>query len=192
MIAIIDYGAGNIRSVKNALRRLGAEPVLTADEAILRAADKVIFPGVGEAATAMHALRGTGLDRVIPELRQPVLGVCLGLQMLCLRSEEAETEGLGVFPVEVRRFPATGKIPHMGWNALRSAEGPLFADLPEQADVYFVHSYYAETAPATAAVTDYLLPFSAALCRDNFYAVQFHPEKSGKVGARIIQNFLEL
>lgn len=192
MIAIIDYGAGNIRSVDNALRRLGAEPVLSSDPEVLAGADKVIFPGVGEAGNAMQALAATGLDRLIPDLRQPVLGVCLGLQLMCRHSEEGDTKGLGIFPVQVKRFPATGKIPHMGWNNLKIISGPLFGGLPDEQDVYFVHSYYAELASQTTAKTDYLLPFSAALSQDNFHAVQFHPEKSGKIGAIILKNFLEL
>ena len=192
MIAIIDYGAGNIRSVTNALNRLQAESVVTADEATIRQADKVIFPGVGEAANAMRALRKTGLDAVIPTLQQPVLGICLGLQMLCEHTEEADTPGLGVFPVKVKRFPATGKSPHMGWNHLYGMKGPLFPKLAPESDVYFVHSFYAEVSPQTVALCDYLLPFSAALRRDNFYAVQFHPEKSGPVGNLILSQFLEL
>lgn len=192
MIALIDYGAGNIRSVSNALYRLGAAPVLTSDLDQIRQAEKVIFPGVGEAGSAMRALRATGLDVLIPQLQQPVLGICLGLQLLCRRSEEANTEGLGIFPVDVRRFPATGKVPHMGWNDLRELRGPLLAGLPPAPDVYFVHSYYAECSAHTVATCDYLLPFSAALALNNFYAVQFHPEKSGPFGQKILQNFLKL
>jgi glutamine amidotransferase len=192
MIAIIDYGAGNIRSVTNALHRLGADPVLTADPSVLEQADKVIFPGVGEAVNAMQAVRAAGLEAVIPGLRQPVLGVCLGLQLMCRHSEEGDTPGLGIFAAQVKRFPAKGKIPHMGWNSLQNLQGALFAGLREGSDVYFVHSYYAELSAETVATTDYLLPFSAALSRDNFYAVQFHPEKSGPVGAAILKNFLEL
>lgn len=192
MIAIIDYGAGNIRSVKNALGRLGEEAVLTAEESVLREADKVIFPGVGEAAYAMDALRSTGLDKMIPDLKQPVLGICLGLQLMCRQSEEGDTAGLGIFSVDVTRFPATGKVPHIGWNNLEATSGPLFGDLPADSDVYFVHSFMAELSIETTATCSYLQAFSAALGRDNFHAVQFHPEKSGKTGALIMKNFLEL
>jgi glutamine amidotransferase len=192
MIAIIDYGAGNIRSVKNALQRLGAEPILTADEKMLRKADKVIFPGVGEAAFAMDALRSTGLDKVIPDLKQPVLGICLGLQMMCRHSEEGDTAGLGIFPVMVKKFPATGKVPHIGWNSLEETKGPLFRGLPKDSDVYFVHTFRADLSPDTTAICSYLQPFSAALGQNNFHAVQFHPEKSGKTGALILKNFLDL
>lgn len=194
-IAIIKYNAGNIRSVDCALRRLGVEPVVTADEETLRRADRVIFPGVGEAATTMDYLRTSGLDRVILSLKQPVLGICLGMQLMCRHSEEGDADGLGIFDAEVRRFASTrheDKVPHMGWNTVSRICGPLFDGLGQKEYVYFVHSYYVPLHPCTAAVTDYIQPFSAALHKENFYATQFHPEKSGSVGERILHNFLTL
>ena len=194
-IAIIKYNAGNIRSVDYALRRLGVEPVITADEETLRRADRVIFPGVGEAATTMEFLRTSGLDRLILSLRQPVLGICLGMQLMCRHSEEGDADGLGIFDAEVRRFVSTrheDKVPHMGWNTIGHTCSPLFAGFGGEEYVYFVHSYYVPLHPCTAAVTDYIQPFSAALHKDNFHAVQFHPEKSGSVGERILHNFLTL
>ena len=191
MIAILDYGAGNVRSVRNALQRLDVDSVLTADPAVIQQADKVIFPGVGEAASAMRSLRASRLDQLIPQLTQPVLGICLGLQMLCRHSEEADTDGLGIFSVDVKLFPSRGKVPHMGWNNLLATSGPLFKDIPGEADLYFVHSYYAELAPETAGMVGYILPFSAALSRDNFHAVQFHPEKSQVYGIDLLRRFLE-
>ncbi len=191
-VAIVRYNAGNILSVINAVKRLGVEPVLTDDAATLRRADRVIFPGQGEARSAMRYLRERGLDAVLRSLTQPVLGICIGLQLLCRHTEENDTEGLGVFAERVRRFPPTGKVPHVGWNTLDDATGPLFDGLPATPYVYYLHSYYAETGPDTLATTDYLVPFSAALHRDNFFAVQFHPEKSGPVGETILRNFLNL
>lgn len=195
-IAIIKYNAGNIRSVDCALRRLGAEPVITSDEAVLRQADRVIFPGVGEAATTMSYLRASGLDRLILSLQQPVLGICLGMQLMCRHSEEGDVDGLGIFDAEVKRFlpvRAADKVPHMGWNTIvRTGDSPLFRGFGGEEYVYFVHSYYVPLHPCAAAVTDYILPFSAALHKGNFYATQFHPEKSGKVGERILHNFLTL
>ena len=194
-IVIIKYNAGNIRSVDCALRRLGVEPVVTADEETLRRADRVIFPGVGEAATTMDYLRTSGLDRVILSLKQPVLGICLGMQLMCRHSEEGDADGLGIFDAEVRRFASTrheDKVPHMGWNTVSRICGPLFDGLGQEEYVYFVHSYYVPLHPCTAAVTDYIQPFSAALHKENFYATQFHPEKSGSVGERILHNFLTL
>ena len=194
-IAIIKYNAGNIRSVDYALHRLGVEPVITADEETLRRADRVIFPGVGEAATTMEFLRTSGLDRLILSLRQPVLGICLGMQLMCRHSEEGDADGLGIFDAEVRRFVSTrheDKVPHMGWNTIRRTCSPLFRGFEKDEYVYFVHSYYVPLHPCTAAVTDYIHPFSAALHKDNFHATQFHPEKSGSVGERILHNFLTL
>ena len=191
MTAVLKYNAGNIGSVRNALARLGAEHLLTADPALLRTADRVIIPGVGEASSAMAYLKVSGLDAVIRSLRQPVLGICLGQQLLCAHSEENDTECLGVFDTRVRRFPPRNKVPHMGWNSLRDTQGPLFREMKEE-DVYFVHSYYCETDEHTAATCDYILPFAAAMQRDNFYATQFHPEKSAGVGAEILKNFLSL
>ena len=195
-IAVVDYNAGNVRSVLFALERLGHTGLLTADPAALRAADKVIFPGVGEANSTMRHLRETGLDEVIKSLTQPVLGVCLGMQLLCTHSEENDTQCLGIIPQRVRRFrPADRslKVPHMGWNTLATAEVPLFD--PAQTDrehFYFVHSYYVEPGPHTVATCDYILPFSAALQYRNFYATQFHPEKSGKAGEGVLRRFLRV
>lgn len=189
-VAIIRYNAGNILSVVNAMNRLGIDPLLTDDPDALRAADRVIFPGVGEARSAMRYLQAHGLDTLIPTLQQPFLGICLGLQLMCHHSEENNTPCLGLFPETVRRFPPEDKVPHIGWNSLENATGPLFEGLPETPYVYFVHSYYAEQGPYTTATTTYIRPFSAAFQKDNFHAVQFHPEKSGDVGATILNNFL--
>lgn len=192
MIAIVKYNAGNIRSVENALHRLGAQYELTDSPERLHAADKVIFPGVGEASSAMAYLRERGLDQVIRELRKPFLGICLGLQLMCKYSEEGDTECLGIFEEKVKKFPSTGKVPHMGWNDFTKVKGPLFKDILLEDNVYFVHSYYAEVGDETAAETEYILPFSAALQHENFFGVQFHPEKSAEAGQRLIQNFLSL
>ncbi len=194
-VAIVKYNAGNIRSVDYALRRLGVEPVITADAAVLRQADKVIFPGVGEAGTTMRHLRAEGLDSLILSLRQPVLGICLGMQLMCRHSEEGNVDCLGIFDAEVKRFVAAwheDKVPHMGWNTVSLVSGDLFQGFDKPEYVYFVHSYYVPLHPFTAAQADYIQPFSAALQRDNFYATQFHPEKSGNVGERILRNFLTL
>jgi glutamine amidotransferase len=192
MIAIIKYNAGNIRSVQNALDRLGFESVITDDHEIIRKADKVIFPGVGEAGSAMRYLSDKGLDRLIRSLEQPVLGICLGLQLMCSHSEESDTKCLGIFDSQVRMFPLTDKVPHMGWNNLSSDKGELFKDFPVTGNVYFVHSYYAEVSSDTSAVCEYILTFSAAMQKDNFYATQFHPEKSASTGEIILRNFLAL
>jgi len=191
-VAIVKYNAGNIHSVRLALQRLGYQPVVTDDAQQLRQAERVIFPGVGEASTAMNYLRQRGLDQILVDLRQPVLGICLGLQLLCRYSEENQTTGLGLFPVEVKLFPPEDKVPHMCWNSIHDLKGPLFRDIAEGSFVYFVHSYYAELSDWTIARGDYILPFSAALQKDNFFAVQFHPEKSGKIGEKILQNFLNI
>jgi imidazole glycerol-phosphate synthase subunit HisH len=192
MIAIIRYNAGNIKSVRNALTRLGYESIITDDPTELNNADKVIFPGVGEASSAMKYLRERGLDNTIRSLRQPVLGICLGLQLMCRFSEEANTECLGIFDSDVRLFPPVDKIPHMGWNNFLTAKGDLFKDISPDEDVYYVHSYYAEISACTSATCEYILPFSASMTRDNFNATQFHPEKSAEVGEKILRNFLEL
>ena len=193
MIAVVKYNAGNIRSVMNALHRLGVEATVTDDPKLLREADKVIFPGVGEASSAMRYLRERGLDEVLKNLNQPFLGICLGLQLMCKHSEEGDTECLGIFTENVKRFPsAKKKVPHMGWNNCAELKGPLFKGISTEDDFYFVHSYYAELGSQTTAQCDYILPFSAALQQDNFHAVQFHPEKSADVGQRLIKNFLEL
>jgi imidazole glycerol-phosphate synthase subunit HisH len=190
---IIKYNAGNVQSVMYALDRLGASYTLTDDEETIRAADKVIFPGVGEASTAMTYLRQRGLDRLIPSLTQPVLGTCVGMQLMCRYSEENDTPCMGIFDIDVRRFPASvGKVPHMGWNSLHSLRGPLAEGLPPESYVYFVHSYAADVCAHTTAVCDYGHAFSAMLQRDNFYAAQFHAEISGNVGQRILENFLKV
>lgn len=204
MVAIVKYNAGNIRSVLFALDRLRVPAVWTDDPAELRAADKVIFPGVGEASSAMRYLRERGLAEVLTGLRQPVLGICLGLQLFCRHSEEGDTACLGIFDTAVRRFDLTPnlppvvpaairlKVPHMGWDAVQNLKGPLFFGVPEGTYLYFVHSYYAERHAAASAEAHYGIPYSAALQRNNFYAVQFHPEKSGAAGQRILKNFLNL
>lgn len=192
MIAIIDYNAGNTRSVQNALERLGHQAMVTSDADIISKADKVIFPGVGEAGSAMKYLLDLHLDSVIGSLTQPFLGICLGLQLMCRSSEESDTRGLGIFDTEVRKFPSGGLVPHMGWNTLRDLSGPLFKGLPDRNDMYFVHSYYAGLCSQTTATCVYILPFSAALQKDNFFAVQFHPEKSAVTGEHILKNFLAL
>jgi len=192
-VAIIKYNAGNIRSVENALRRLGVDPFITdvADE--IAAADRVVFPGVGEASSAMEYLRERGLDETIRSLSQPVLAICLGMQLLCSHSEENDTKCLGILPHQVRRFANIDqKVPHMGWNSLASPSQQLFGDVPFGSRVYFVHSYFVEPCADTIAVATYGEAFSAAIRRDNFFGVQFHPEKSGSVGARILENFLSV
>lgn len=197
-VAVVKYNAGNIFSVIHALQRMGVEPLLTDSAEELRAADKVIFPGQGEASNAMQYLRERGLDRIIPSLRQPVLGICIGQQLMCRHSEEGNVDCLGIFDAEVKRFiPARheDKIPHMGWNSLQLPDGErsdLFKDFVQDEFVYFVHSYYVPVCMHTAAMADYIHPFSAAMQKDNFYATQFHPEKSGRVGRRILSNFLSL
>lgn len=194
-VAIIKYNAGNIRSVDYALKRLGVEAVITADPETLRKADKVIFPGVGEAFTTMEHLKQHGLDKLIVDLKQPVLGICLGMQLMCRHSEEGDADGLGIFDADVKRFVARrheDKVPHMGWNNLTDVKSALFPAELEDKFVYFVHSYYVPVNAYTAATTDYILPFSAALHKGNFYATQFHPEKSGSVGEAILRNFLNL
>lgn len=198
MIAVVDYDTGNLRSVADALRRIGAGFTLTADPAQLLQAERVILPGVGEAASAMARLRERGLDEVIPRLKAPVLGICIGMQLLCRWSEEGDTASLGIFSTRVGRIPATMregerlKVPHVGWDTIEGLRTPLFDGIDEGAFVYYVHSYAAELCAATAATTDYGMAFSAALARDNFFGVQFHPEKSGRTGARILENFLNM
>lgn len=197
-IVIVKYNAGNIRSVSNALLRLGYEAEITDDEEKIRNADKVIFPGVGEASTTMDYLRRTGLGSLICSLKQPVLGICLGMQLMCAYSEEGNTECLGIFDIPVKRFllpesnPDNIKIPQMGWNNITDVRNPLFTKEQEGQFVYFVHSFYVPLCPWTAATTNHTLDYSSALQKDNFYATQFHPEKSGSVGEAILRNFLEL
>lgn len=197
MIAIIDYKTGNLRSVENALGRIGAEWTLTADPEVIRAADRVLLPGVGHAGEAVAKLRDAGLDRVIRDLRRPVLGICVGMQIMCRHLEEGDTDGLGIFDAHVGRFvPGEGdKVPHMGWNSLSNMESKLFKGIERGSFVYFVHSYYAPTCPDTIATCRYgasRMMFSAALKYENFYGTQFHPEKSGDVGEAILKNFLAL
>jgi imidazole glycerol-phosphate synthase subunit HisH len=192
MIAILKYSAGNIKSVQNALTRLGYKSIITDKPSELLSAEKVIFPGVGEASSAMLYLRDRGLDRIIISLKQPVLGICLGLQLMCRFSEEGETKCLGIFDTDVRLFPPVDKIPHMGWNNCLTMKGDLFKGITVNNDLYYVHSYYAEISTCTVATCDYILPFSAAMQQENFYATQFHPEKSAETGEKILKNFLEL
>ncbi len=192
MIAIIEYNAGNSRSVYNTLKRLNCEATITSEKEVIQSADKVIFPGVGEAKSAMKFLRETGLDQIIVGLKQPVLGICLGLQLLCSYTEENDTECLGIFPNRVSSFPTDQPVPHMGWNDFSDLEGDLFKGVEMADDVYYVHSYYADLSKETIAIAQYMVRFSAALQKDNFYATQFHPEKSGDVGSKILQNFIEL
>lgn len=195
-VAIVKYNAGNVYSVVNSLRRLGVEPVLTDDPATIMSAERVVFPGQGEAREAMRYLRSHGLDTVIKNLRQPVLGICIGQQLLCRYSEENDTDCLGIFDIDVRRFRPQrheDKVPAMGWNSLAGMKSPLFKGLtPDDSFVYFIHSYYVPLCDFTIAEADYILPYSAALNKQNFYATQFHPEKSGDVGMKILQNFLDI
>lgn len=191
-IVIIKYNAGNIQSVLYALERIGARATVTDDAALIRSADKVIFPGVGEASTAMQYLRERNMDQLIKELKQPVLGICLGMQLMCTHSEENNATCLGIFETTVKRFTGAMKIPQIGWNTATERKGPLFAGIDDPAYFYFVHSYYAELCDATAAVTDYGTPFSSALQKDNFYGVQFHPEKSAALGEQLLHNFISL
>jgi glutamine amidotransferase len=195
VVAIIKYNAGNIYSVDYALKRLGMSPVVTAEPEVLLKADKVIFPGVGEAGTTMTYLKDTKLDLLIKDLRQPVLGICLGMQLMCRYSEEGDAGCLGIFDVDVKRFIPQrheDKVPHMGWNTLSIVAEGLFTKEQDGQFVYFVHSYYVPVNSCTVAATEYILPFSAALQKDNYYATQFHPEKSGTVGEKILENFLRL
>jgi glutamine amidotransferase len=196
-LAIIKYNAGNIQSVLNALERLGYGATVTDDAAQIKAADKVIFPGVGEASSAMNSLKQNGLDDVIRELRQPVFGICVGMQLLCARSEENDTPCLGIVPLPVKKFSAgvvkpSLKVPQMGWNTVEDLQTPLFAGVPEKSYIYNVHSYYAEDSEYTIARCHYGTPYAAAIRKDNFYGVQFHTEKSAGVGDRILQNFIQL
>lgn len=192
MIAIIEYNAGNITSVKNAVERLGYYCSITGNIEEICKADKVIFPGVGEAGSAMRYLNMSNLGGVIKSLLQPTLGICLGLQLMCIYSEESDTECLGIFETTVKRFPSSDIVPHMGWNNMYGVNDPLFNGFDKNNSFYFLHSYYAGLCEQTIALCNYILPFSAAIRKDNFYATQFHPEKSGDAGEKILKNFLEL
>jgi glutamine amidotransferase len=191
-LVIIDYGAGNIKSIQFAFQRLGVSAVLSNNILEIQAADKIIFPGVGEASSAMRMLEKSGLDKVIPTLKQPVLGICLGMQLMCTSSEEGSTRGLGIFDVAVKRFSNVVKVPQMGWNIISNLKSGLFTGIKENEFMYLVHSFYAESCEDAIATTDYELSYASALQKDNFYGVQFHPEKSGVVGSKILENFLKL
>ena len=191
-LVIVDYKAGNVQSVLFALERLGVQATLSADFETIKKADKVIFPGVGEASSAMAQLKARNLDKLLPTLEQPFFGVCLGMQLLCQHSEEGDTDLLGIIPLQVKRFQTDLKVPHMGWNQLENLKSPLFDGLQEQEYVYYVHSYYVPLSEYTIAQSSYPGPFSAALQYKNFYAAQFHPEKSGPAGSQILKNFLAL
>ena len=191
-LIILDYGAGNIKSIQFAFNRLGVNAVLSSNIDEIKAADKIIFPGVGEASSAMKMLKESKLDIIIPTLRQPVLGICLGMQLMCAKTEEGNTKGLGVFEVDVKRFSNAVKVPQMGWNTIQNLQSGLLKHIPEASYMYAVHSYYASIGKQTIARSQYDLEFSAALKSDNFYGVQFHPEKSSKDGAQLLQNFLNL
>lgn len=194
-VAIVKYNAGNIGSVENAVKRLGIEPVVTDNVELIQAADRVIFPGQGEARSTMNYLKAHRLDEVIVGLKQPVLGICIGMQLLCRHSEEQDTDCLGVFDVDVKRFMPQHheeKVPQMGWNTIEDVKSELFAGFEKPEFVYFIHSFYVPTCDWTIATTDYIQPYSSALHKGNFYATQFHPEKSGKVGEQILKNFIAL
>ncbi len=192
MIAIIKYNAGNIKSVENAVKRLGYNCIVTDDAEQIKSADKIIFPGVGEASSAMNCLKNTRLDELIKSLKQPVLGICLGQQLMCKYSEEGNTNCLGIFETTVKKFPPMEIVPHMGWNNLGSLKGNLFKGISDNDNFYFVHSYFSEICEDTAATCNYILTFSASLQRENFYATQFHPEKSAAIGQIVLKNFLSL
>lgn len=191
-IVIINYGAGNIQSIRFAIERLGLTAVLSDDETTIRTADKVIFPGVGEASSAMRKLKETGLHDVIPSLTQPVLGICLGMQLMCKHSEEGNTDGLGIYDVQVVRFRESVKVPQIQWNTISNLKSPLFKEIPEDSYIYMVHSFYAPLASSTIATTTYGAIYSSAMAKDNFYGTQFHPEKSSSIGEKILKNFLEI
>lgn len=192
MVAIIKYNAGNTTSVQNALNQINVESIVTDEPAVILNAEKVIFPGVGQASSAMKYLKERDLDTLIKKISKPILGICLGLQLMCNYSEEGDTEGLGIFDTSVKLFPPSAKVPHMGWNNLVSSGGSLLSGLDPQDDFYFVHSYYASICKYTTGVCDYITPFSAVMQKGNFYATQFHPEKSADKGSIILKNFINL
>nr|WP_321234880.1 imidazole glycerol phosphate synthase subunit HisH [uncultured Psychroserpens sp.] len=191
-VVIVDYGAGNIKSIQFAFKRLGVDAVLSNKPEVIKAADKVIFPGVGEASSAMEMLKQSGLDELIPKLKQPVLGICLGMQLMCNYTEEGNTKGLGIFDVNVKRFSKVVKVPQMGWNTVKNLKSDLFKGINEAEFMYLVHSYYAENCSEAIATSDYELEYASALENDNFYGVQFHPEKSSVAGEQLLKNFLKL
>lgn len=191
-IVILNYGSGNIQSIKFAIKRLGYDAVLSDDPKEILSADKVIFPGVGEASSAMLKLKASGLDKIIPTLTQPVLGICLGMQLMCAHTEEGDTDGLGIFDANVVKFTNEVKVPQIGWNQIEDLSSVLFKSVEEKAYIYLVHSYYAPITPYTVAKTTYGVEYSTALQKDNFYGTQFHPEKSSDIGEQIVSNFLEL
>ena len=191
-IVIIDYGAGNVRSVQFALERLGYEAICSNDAKVIESADKVVFPGVGEAKSAMEEIKKFGLDKVIPKLKQPVLGICLGMQLMCKYSEENDAECLNIFPIDVLKFDDQLKVPQIGWNVISHLKGDLFRGIDEDSYVYYVHSYYVPKNEFVIGLTDYRIQYAGAIQKDNFYACQFHPEKSSSVGEQILKNFIEL
>ena len=191
-VVIIDYGAGNIKSIQFAFKRLGLEAVLTNDIETIKSADHIIFPGVGEASSAMNMLRKSGLDIIIPTLKQPVLGICLGMQLMCNSTEEGHTKGLGIFNTAVKRFSSSVKVPQMGWNTINNMQSKLFNGVKDESFLYLVHSFYADMCPQAIATTFYELNYASALQHNNFYGVQFHPEKSSVVGEQILKNFINI
>ena len=191
-LVIINYGAGNIKSIQFAFKRLGYDAVLSNNPGEIKSADKIIFPGVGEASSAMKMLKGSGLDTLIPTLKQPVLGICLGMQLMCKYTEEGNTKGLGIFKANVKRFSNKVKVPQVGWNVIKDLKSDLFKGIKENEYMYLVHSYYAEHCSETIAKTDYNINYASALQHENFYGVQFHPEKSSLAGEQILKNFIEL
>jgi len=191
-VAIVRYNAGNVQSVTFALQRLGIEPIISDDAEVLMRAERVIFPGVGEASSAMRHLQKNGLDKLIPQLQQPVLGICLGMQLMCRRSEEGNTDGLNIFPVDVVKFTEVEKVPHMGWNTIHDLSNPLFKDISEDSYMYFVHSFYVPDNAYAIAKTTYGMTYASALNHQNFYAAQFHPEKSSHCGEQLLKNFMNL